>query len=87
MKDLALLLDLFGNSKEIKLLMHGDFCLVFTVSAKLRVELRAKIGHYRNRCFMTLIPHLTFTETEEFSTEHLGQVWHTMIRNLVQSLF
>ena len=27
------------------------FCLVFTAPAKWRVELRAKIGHYRNRCF------------------------------------
>ena len=35
--------------------MHGDFCLVFTASAKWRVELRAKIGHYRNRCFDYLI--------------------------------
>ena len=26
------------------------FCLVFTVSAKWRLELRAKIGQYRNRC-------------------------------------
>ena len=31
--------------------MHGDFCLAFSASAKWRVELRAKIGHYRNRCF------------------------------------
>ena len=28
--------------------MHGAFCLVFTASPN---ELRAKIGHYRNRCF------------------------------------
>ena len=34
--------------------MHGDFCLAFTASAKWRVELRAKIGHYRNRCLQTL---------------------------------
>ena len=27
------------------------FCLVFTALAKWRVELRAKIGQYRNRCF------------------------------------
>ena len=33
--------------------MHGIFCLVFTASAKGRVELRAKIGQYRNRCFNT----------------------------------
>ena len=26
------------------------FCLVFTAPANWRVELRAKIGHYRNRC-------------------------------------
>ena len=31
--------------------MHGNFCLVFKASSKWRVELRAKIGHYRNRCF------------------------------------
>ena len=31
--------------------MHGDFWLVFTAPAKLEVELRAKIGHYRNRSF------------------------------------
>ena len=28
-----------------------DLCLVYTVQAKWRVELRAKIGQYRNRCF------------------------------------
>ena len=33
--------------------MHGIFCLVFTASAKGRVELRAKNGQYRNRCFNT----------------------------------
>ena len=27
------------------------FCLVFTAPAKWRIELRAKIGQYRNRCF------------------------------------
>ena len=27
------------------------FCLVFTAPAKWRVELRAKIGQYRYRCF------------------------------------
>ena len=32
--------------------MHSNFCLVFTASPKWRVELRAKIGHYRNRCFL-----------------------------------
>ena len=31
------------------------FCLVFTAPAKWRVELRAKIGHYRNRCLTTYI--------------------------------
>ena len=31
--------------------MHGDFCQVFTASAKWKVELRAKIGLYSNRCF------------------------------------
>ena len=28
------------------------FCLVFTAPAKLEVELRAKIGHYRNRSLL-----------------------------------
>ena len=50
--DLALLLDPYGNSEENKLLICTViFCLVLTASAKWRVELRAKIGHYRNRCF------------------------------------
>ena len=31
--------------------IHYDFCLAFTAPAKLRVKLRAKSGHYRNRCF------------------------------------
>ena len=30
------------------------FCLVFTAPAKWRIELRAKIGQYRNRCFNPL---------------------------------
>ena len=34
--------------------MQGDFCLVFTASPKWRAELRAKIGHYRNRCLLAL---------------------------------
>ena len=52
MNDLALLLDLFGNSEETKLLICTVICgLVFTASAKWRLELRAKIGQYRNRCF------------------------------------
>ena len=55
MNDLALLLDLFRNSEETKFLICTViFCLVFTASAKWRVELRAKIGHYRNRCFVLL---------------------------------
>ena len=54
MNDLALLLHLFRNSEETKLLICTViFCLVFTASAKWRVELRAKIGQYRNRCFNT----------------------------------
>ena len=49
--DLALLLDLFGNSKGTKLLTYTIiFCLVFTAPEKWRVELRAKTGKYRNRC-------------------------------------
>ena len=31
--------------------MHCDFCLVYTTPTKWRFEFRAKIGHYRNRCF------------------------------------
>ena len=31
--------------------MNSHFCLVFTATEKWRVELRAKTGHYRNRCF------------------------------------
>ena len=50
--DLALLLDLFGNPEEIKLLICTViFCLVFTAPEKWRVELRAKNGHYRKRSF------------------------------------
>ena len=53
MNDLALLLDLYGNSEVTKLLICVViFCLVFTASAKWRVELRAKIGQYRNRSFI-----------------------------------
>ena len=51
MNDLALLLDLLGDSEETKLLICTViFCRLFRASAKWRVELRAKIGHYRNRC-------------------------------------
>ena len=51
--DLALLLDLFGNSERTKLLIYTIiFCLVFTAPEKWRVELRAKTGHYRNRCLL-----------------------------------
>ena len=50
--DLTLLLDLFGNSEETKLLIWTVIsCLVFTAPEKWRVELRAKTGHYRNRYF------------------------------------
>ena len=53
--DLTLLLDLFGNSEGTKLLIWTViFCLVFTAPEKWRVELRAKTGHYRNRCLFTL---------------------------------
>ena len=52
MDDLTLLQDLFGNSEETKLLICTViFCLLFTAPAKWRLELRAKIGHYGNRCF------------------------------------
>ena len=50
--DNVLLLDLFGDSEGTKLLIWTvNFCLVFTAPAKWRVELRAKIGQYSNRCF------------------------------------
>ena len=50
--DIDILLGLTGNSEETNLLIWTViFCLVFTVPAKWRVELRAKIGQYRNRCF------------------------------------
>ena len=53
--DFALLLDLYGNSEGTKLLIWTVlFCLVYTAPAKCRVELRAKIGLYRNRCFLDL---------------------------------
>ena len=43
MNDLTLLLDLYENSEETKLLIYTvTFCLVITASAKWRVELRAK---------------------------------------------
>ena len=54
--DIALLLDLIGNSEGTKLLILTIiFCLVFTAPANWRVELRAKIGHYRNRCLEDLL--------------------------------
>ena len=50
--DLTLLLDLFGNSEGTKLLIWTIIsCLVFTAPEKWRMKLRAKTGHYRNRCF------------------------------------
>ena len=51
--DLTLLLDLFGNSERTKLLIWTVIsCLVFTAPEKWRMELWAKTGHYRNRCFI-----------------------------------
>ena len=59
--DLALLLDLLGNSKGTKLLIYTIiFCLVFTAPEKLRVELRAKTGQYHNRCFGTYSDNFCF---------------------------
>ena len=62
MHDLTLLQDLFGNSEYTKLLTCTViFWLVFTAPAKLEVELRAKIGHYRNRSLvMSLIELLVY---------------------------
>ena len=55
MNDLALLLDPVTKLRRDQVIdMHGDFCLVFTASPKWRVELRAKIDHYRNRCFISV---------------------------------
>ena len=34
--------------------MNSIFCLVFAAPAKCRVELRAKIGHHRNICFINV---------------------------------
>ena len=49
--DLTLLLDLFGNSEGTKLFICPVIsCLVLIAPEKWRVELRAKTGHYRNRC-------------------------------------
>ena len=57
--DLTLLLDLFGNSKGTKLLIWTVIsCLVFTAPEKWRMELRAKTGHYRNRCFYIIFVYL-----------------------------
>ena len=57
---LALLLDLFRNSEGTKLLIYTIiFCLVFNAPEKWRVELRAKTGHYRNRCFDSLLFYMT----------------------------
>ena len=54
--DLTLLLDLFWNSEGTKLLIWTViFCLVFTAPEKWRVELRAKTGHYRNRCWFQIM--------------------------------
>ena len=65
--DLTLLLDLFGNSEGIKLLIWTViFCLAFTAPAKWRVELWAKIGHYRNRCFISLHPLLWMNVVLDF---------------------
>ena len=58
MDDLALLRDLLGNSEETKLLICTIILfggLVITVLAKRRVDLRAKIGHYRNTCLVSNI--------------------------------
>ena len=53
MLDESLLQNLFGNSEETKLVICTViFCLVFTVRTKWRVEIRAKIGPYRNRFFI-----------------------------------
>ena len=40
------------------------FCLVFTASAKWRLELRAKIGQYRNRCFLWFFLHVLYIYKE-----------------------
>ena len=34
--------------------MHGDFLSGVYSASEMGVDLRAKIGHYRNRCFFTI---------------------------------
>ena len=75
--DIALLLDLFRNSEGTKLLIWTvTFCLVFTVTAKWRVELRAKIGQYRNRCLVWLYRQLQmhWKQLQNLSTKY-SVVW------------
>ena len=82
MNDLALLLDLFGNSEETKLLICTViFCLVFTASVKWRVELQAnafKRPVTKNidmalyfHLFVSLSVHLLFGNTIIYKAFHL----------------
>ena len=51
--------------------MHSDFCLVFTAPAKWRIELRAKIGQYRNRCLLLYWLNLLIEiDTQILATTH-----------------
>ena len=71
-----LLLDLIRNSEGTKLLiLTVIFCLVFTAPAKWRVELRAKIGHYRNRC-LTIV---NFTQPHHFIFFYLSETFMLVI--------
>ena len=73
--DITLLLDLhvFGNSEGTKLLIWTViFCLVFTAPAKWRVELRAKISLYRNRCFICFTGIMHWVKKNE--TWHIVEV-------------
>ena len=82
--DLALLLDQFGNSEGTKLLIWTViFCLAFTAPAKWRVELRAKIGHYRNRCFERTDPILLWHKQHSLPVDISGPL-ETLVWNRYQ---
>ena len=78
--DLAFLLDLTENSEGTKLLIWTViFCLVFTPSAKWRVELWAKIGQYRNRCFIYQVYSITDLVDSDYRYEIKYEI-HSSIR-------
>ena len=84
MNDLTLLQDLFGNSEQTKLMICTViFCLVFTAPAKWRVELRAKIGQYRNRCFTTNLDRIGARLSSKLNTNSLYFVFILIIFHTV----